>query len=86
VRSITAERAVWTSGAAPEGPIECVVQVRAHGGIAPAVAEVAGTGIDIMLREPLTGVAAGQAAVLYRPDPAGDIVVGSGTIAAAGAR
>ena len=78
---IRAERAVWTSGEAPEGPVECVVQVRAHGGTAPAVAEAVGSGIDINLREPLTGVAAGQAAVLYRPDPAGDIVLGSGTIA-----
>ena len=44
---------------------------------------VAGSGIEISLREPLTGVAAGQAAVLYRPDPAGDKVLGSGTIAVA---
>ncbi|MFD6895585.1 tRNA 2-thiouridine(34) synthase MnmA [Rhodococcus sp. NPDC060086] len=91
VSSIRAERAVWTSGSAPVGPIECVVQVRAHGGLAEAVAEAVGSGdgvpsleggIEISLREPLTGVAAGQAAVLYRPDPAGDIVLGSGTIAA----
>uniref|UniRef100_UPI0005644DFE tRNA 2-thiouridine(34) synthase MnmA n=1 Tax=Rhodococcus sp. R1101 TaxID=1170698 RepID=UPI0005644DFE len=45
VGSIRAERAVWTSGTAPVGPIECVVQVRAHGGLAPAVAEAVGTGI-----------------------------------------
>jgi len=82
VASIRAERAVWTAGTAPVGPIECVVQVRAHGGLAPAVAEAVGTGIEITLREPLTGVAAGQAAVLYRPDAGGDIVLGSGTIAA----
>ncbi|MCD2110909.1 tRNA 2-thiouridine(34) synthase MnmA [Rhodococcus rhodochrous] len=82
VESIRAERAVWTSGTAPVGPIECVVQVRAHGGLAPAVAEAVGPGIEISLREPLTGVAAGQAAVLYRPDAAGDIVLGSGTITA----
>ncbi|MGN5235510.1 MULTISPECIES: tRNA 2-thiouridine(34) synthase MnmA [unclassified Rhodococcus (in: high G+C Gram-positive bacteria)] len=82
VSSIRAERAVWTSGSAPAGPIECVVQVRAHGGLAAAVAEDVAGGIDISLREPLTGVAAGQAAVLYRPDPAGDMVLGSGTIAA----
>ncbi|MFI6397569.1 tRNA 2-thiouridine(34) synthase MnmA [Rhodococcus coprophilus] len=80
---IHAERAVWTSGSAPDGPVECVVQVRAHGGLAPAVAEATESGIEISLREPLTGVAAGQAAVLYRPDPAGDIVLGSGTIAVA---
>ncbi|NUS42078.1 MAG: tRNA 2-thiouridine(34) synthase MnmA [Mycobacteriaceae bacterium] len=84
VGAITAERAIWTSGRAPSGPVECVVQVRAHGSTAPAVAEsTAGEGISIRLREPLTGVARGQAAVLYRPDPVlGDEVVGSGTIAA----
>ena len=28
-------------GVAPAGPVECVVQVRAHGGLAPAIAELA---------------------------------------------
>ncbi|MGC1215637.1 MAG: aminomethyltransferase beta-barrel domain-containing protein, partial [Micromonospora sp.] len=32
------------------------------------------------LRRPVRGVAAGQAVVAYRPDPAGDIVLGSATI------
>lgn len=32
------------------------------------------------LAEPLSGVARGQAAVLYLPDADGDIVLGSGTI------
>uniref|UniRef100_UPI002456EAAB tRNA 2-thiouridine(34) synthase MnmA n=1 Tax=Nocardia carnea TaxID=37328 RepID=UPI002456EAAB len=36
VWSIDAERAVWTGGTAPIGPVDCVVQVRAHGGTAPA--------------------------------------------------
>ncbi|MDG3012787.1 tRNA 2-thiouridine(34) synthase MnmA [Rhodococcus sp. D2-41] len=86
VRSIRAERAVWTAGHAPDGPVECVVQVRAHGGIAAAVAQQRDSGIDIDLREPLTGVAKGQAAVLYLPDADGDIVLGSGTIAGTGSR
>ncbi|MDN6247028.1 MAG: tRNA 2-thiouridine(34) synthase MnmA, partial [Corynebacterium casei] len=36
----------------------------------------------LTLNEPLTGVAPGQAAVLYFPSPdeLGDIVIGSGTI------
>ncbi|SLJ83042.1 tRNA (5-methylaminomethyl-2-thiouridylate)-methyltransferase TrmU [Mycobacteroides abscessus subsp. abscessus] len=34
----------------------------------------------VRLHEPLTGVAKGQAVVLYRPDPLGDEVLGSGTI------
>ncbi|TSE01006.1 tRNA 2-thiouridine(34) synthase MnmA [Skermania sp. ID1734] len=81
VWAIQADRAIWTSGAAPGGPVECVVQVRAHGGTAEAVAEAVDDGIVIRLREPLTGVARGQAAVLYLPDPDGDVVLGSGTIA-----
>lgn len=81
---IEADRAIWTSGTAPEGPIECVVQVRAHGGMAQAIAEAVGDRIVVRLREPLTGVARGQAAVLYRPDVAGDEVLGSGTISATG--
>jgi len=36
VAVIEAERPVWTAGAAP-GPFDAVVQVRAHGGLAPAV-------------------------------------------------
>ena len=34
------------------------------------------------LREPLRGVAPGQAVALYRPDPDGDVVLGSATIVA----
>jgi tRNA-specific 2-thiouridylase len=82
VRSIRAERPVWSAGA-PAGPVECVAQVRAHGGTAPAVAVLVhgGAELHVELREPLTGgVAAGQAVALYRPDPDGDIVLGSATI------
>lgn len=82
VWSIEADRAVWTGGAAPTEPLDCVVQVRAHGGTAPATAEAAGDGLAVRLHEPLSGVARGQAAVLYRPDSAGDEVLGSGTITA----
>ncbi|QUD84440.1 tRNA 2-thiouridine(34) synthase MnmA [Gordonia polyisoprenivorans] len=86
VHSIRTRNAVWTSGDAPEGPVEVTVQVRAHGGLAPAVATPVdgpdGPFIEIALGEPLTGVARGQAAVLYLPDPAnGDLVLGSGRIA-----
>ena len=51
--------------------------MRAHGGVAPAVAEVRGGGSEVTLREPLRGLQAGQTLVLYRPDPAGDEVIGS---------
>ncbi|MFI8566804.1 tRNA 2-thiouridine(34) synthase MnmA [Rhodococcus sp. NPDC078407] len=80
VWAITGDRAVWTEGIAPTGPIECIVQVRAHGGLTEAVAEAVGEGMEIQLRSPLTGVAKGQAAVLYRKDIHGDIVIGSSTI------
>jgi tRNA-specific 2-thiouridylase len=84
VWTVRADRAIWTSGVRPDGPIECVAQVRAHGGIAPAIAEAVGDGLTVRLREPLTGVARGQAVVLYRPDPLGDEVIGSGTISGTG--
>nr|CTQ92307.1 tRNA-specific 2-thiouridylase MnmA [Kibdelosporangium sp. MJ126-NF4] len=76
VREIAGERPVWPSGDALDGVTECVVQVRAHGGTAAAVAEVADGELVIRLNEPLRGVAPGQAAVMYR----GDLVLGSATI------
>jgi tRNA-uridine 2-sulfurtransferase len=84
VTEIEGERPVWASGAVPGGPVECVAQVRAHGGLADAVAEVVpGDRLEVRLRAPLRGVAPGQAVALYRPDPDGDVVLGSATIAAA---
>ena len=41
-----------------------------------------GDELAVRLRTPLRGVAPGQTLVLYRPDPAGDEVLGSATIAA----
>ncbi len=78
--ALTGKQPVFTSGMAPQGPVECEVQVRAHGGIVPAVAELVGEDVQVRLRAPLNGVAAGQTLVLYRPDPAGDEVIGSATI------
>ncbi|WP_319431916.1 tRNA 2-thiouridine(34) synthase MnmA [Mycobacterium sp. RTGN5] len=80
VRSLTGTQPVFTSGVTPTGPVECEVQVRAHGGVVPAVAEVVGDELRVALRTPLRGVAPGQTLVLYRPDPAGDEVIGSATI------
>lgn len=47
-------------------------------------ASVTGDEMTLTLHEPLEGVARGQAAVLYMPDPdgLGDVVLGSGTICA----
>jgi tRNA-specific 2-thiouridylase len=81
VREIIGERPIWPSGNPLDGPVRCVVQVRAHGGTAGARAEPAGGELIIRLGDGLRGVAPGQAAVLYRPDPAGDVVLGSATIA-----
>jgi tRNA-specific 2-thiouridylase len=78
---IEADRPVWTAGAL-DGPVECVAQVRAHGGCVTAVAEAANGGVLVQLRQPLRGVAPGQAVALYRPDPDGDVVLGSATITA----
>ena len=80
VSSLTGQRPVFTSGAAPEGLIDCEVQVRAHGGIAPGIADAGDGLLQVALRTPLRGVAPGQTMVLYRPDPDGDEVIGSATI------
>jgi tRNA-specific 2-thiouridylase len=83
VWELTGDRPVFTAGVAPSGPVECEVQVRAHGGIAAAVAELADGQLRVRLRAPLRGVAPGQTLVLYRPDADGDEVIASATIAAA---
>lgn len=80
VWSLTGRDPVFTAGTAPTGALECEVQVRAHGGVVPAIAEMREGLLQVQLREPLRGVAPGQTVVLYRPDPAGDEVIGSATI------
>ncbi|HEY0225999.1 MAG TPA: tRNA 2-thiouridine(34) synthase MnmA [Mycobacterium sp.] len=83
VHALVGREPVFTAGSAPAGPIECAVQVRAHGETADAVAEVIGDELAVRLRVPIRGVARGQTLVLYRPDAAdGDEVLGSATIAA----
>jgi tRNA-uridine 2-sulfurtransferase len=57
--------------------LPCGVQLRAHGEEYPAVATVTGDRVGIELLEPASGIAPGQAAVLY----AGTQVLGSATIA-----
>ncbi|OBA59353.1 tRNA 2-thiouridine(34) synthase MnmA [Mycobacterium sp. 1100029.7] len=81
VQVLTGREPVFTGGIAPAGPIECDVQVRAHGETVSAVAELVGDELDVRLRTPLRGVACGQTVVMYRPDAAGDEVLGSATIA-----
>ena len=78
VQDIVAERPVWTGSEPPAGPLDCLVQLRAHGEVHPATAEMDGDLLRIRLWVPARGVARGQAAVLYD----GDAVLGSGTISA----
>ncbi|WP_026065968.1 tRNA 2-thiouridine(34) synthase MnmA [Actinoalloteichus spitiensis] len=83
VTEIVADDPVWPTGRPLDGLVECIVQIRAHGGTAPAVAERDGNRVRIRLRDSVRGVAPGQVAVLYRPDAeAGDLVLGAGRISA----
>jgi tRNA-specific 2-thiouridylase len=79
VRQIEAAKPVWSGCAPPAGPVDCLVQLRAHGEVHPAVCEPVGARVRISLREPARGIASGQAAVFYD----GDAVLGSATISAA---
>ena len=80
VWQLTGHQPVFTAGTTPAGPVECAVQVRAHGEAVDAVAELGGGELAVRLRAPLSGVAPGQTLVMYRPDPDGDEVLGSATI------
>jgi tRNA-specific 2-thiouridylase len=80
VWALTGRAPVFTAGTPPSGPVECAVQVRAHGETVGAIAELSDDELLVRLRAPLRGVARGQTVVLYRPDPDGDEVIGSATI------
>jgi tRNA-uridine 2-sulfurtransferase len=82
VRRIVGASPVWPSGEELAGEVVCVAQVRAHGGTAPASASVVDGELVLRLTGELRGVAPGQAVVLYREDPGGDVVLGSATITA----
>jgi tRNA-specific 2-thiouridylase len=84
VTQIEAARPVWSGCAVPDRPLDCLIQLRAHGIPVPATVTVVpapatapgGDLLQITLHEPARGVARGQAAVLYD----GDLVLGSATI------
>ncbi len=80
VWSLAGERPIFTSGQPLQGPVECEVQVRAHGEATPGVAELVGGHLQVALRAPQRGIAPGQTMVLYRPDPDGDEVICSATM------
>ena len=76
VTEVTAIRPVWTGCTPPAQPVECQVQLRAHGEVYGCTAWLDGGAVRIRLYRPARGVAKGQAAVLYN----GDAVLGSATI------
>jgi tRNA-specific 2-thiouridylase len=81
VREVRTGRPTWT-GPAPALPFRAEVQLRAHG--TPIVCEVTpgdDGGLRLLLAEEQRGVAPGQSAVLYEPDPVqGDRVLGQGPV------
>jgi tRNA-uridine 2-sulfurtransferase len=77
VRVINAIHPTWTSQA-PDAEWAGEVQVRAHGLPMAATARVHNNDLDVVLDSAISGVAPGQAVVLYE----GTRVVGSATIAA----
>ncbi len=76
--------ATWT-GAAPTLPARLEVQLRAHGVPVPCEVTAGDGGLRIALAQSQRGVAPGQSAVLYEPDPhRGDRVVGQAAVTSAG--
>ncbi len=76
VLDIDAQNAVWSGCQPPAAPVDCLVQMRAHGEPHPATAWTDGDALRIRLGQPARGIAPGQAAALYD----GDVVLGSATI------
>ena len=70
-------RPLWC-GTPPTAPLEATVQLRAHGEEHRAVVVPGASGFSVALRDSASGIAPGQACVVYD----GTRVVGSGTIAA----
>ncbi|MGI8435255.1 MAG: tRNA methyl transferase PRC-barrel domain-containing protein, partial [Nocardioidaceae bacterium] len=78
VDHVVGTRPRWC-GEVPGASLDCGVQLRAHGEEHRAVTRVDGDRVEIELLEPASGIAPGQAAVIY----AGTRVVGSATISSA---
>jgi len=78
VLEIEATRPVWSGITPPDGPFDCLVQLRAHGEPQPATCDAYGNTLRIRLHRPARGIARGQAAVVY----SGQAVLSSATITA----
>jgi tRNA-specific 2-thiouridylase len=76
VSGLSCIRPLWC-GVAPSAPLECTVQLRAHGDEHRAVVVPSSSGFTVSLHDAASGIAPGQACVVYD----GTRVVGSGTIA-----
>jgi tRNA-specific 2-thiouridylase len=80
VREVRTAPPTWT-GAAPALPLRAEVQLRAHGAPVPCTVTAGDDGLRIALDEQQRGLAPGQSAVLYEPDPVrGDRVLGQGEV------
>ncbi len=75
VDGIVGQAARWCADP-PAAPLDCTVQLRAHGDEHRAVVTVDGDSVSITLLDPAQGIAPGQSAVVYD----GTRVVGSCTI------
>lgn len=76
VLGIEAIRPTWTTRPLGPEPVAVMAQVRAHATPVPAMARLLNERIHVDLLEPIRGLAAGQAVVLYD----GNRVIGSGTV------
>jgi tRNA-specific 2-thiouridylase len=76
VDSIEGIRVVWAGSPIRAHPVAVQAQVRAHGTPVAATARMAGDRLVVDLDEPIRGLAAGQAVVLYE----GTRVIGSATV------
>ncbi|WP_456697181.1 tRNA 2-thiouridine(34) synthase MnmA [Aeromicrobium sp. P5_D10] len=77
VDGLDAIKPLWC-GAAPDEVLDCTVQLRAHGDEHRARVTVSGDSVSVELLDPASGIAPGQACVIYD----GTRVVGSATISA----
>ncbi len=75
VSALDCIRPLWC-GTAPDRPLECTVQLRAHGDEHRARVVPSPDGFSVALLDPASGIAPGQACVIYQDTR----VVGSGTI------
>jgi tRNA-specific 2-thiouridylase len=76
VDAIEGIRVVWAGPAVGSEPVAVLAQVRAHGIPVAAKARMEGDRLVVDLDQPIRGLAAGQAVVLY----SGTRVLGSATV------